>query len=255
MTIEGCPDESSMTKLSKVDELFAGLVVEVTKFELQQLKIALDNLSTHRPWVPVYEKFFTNDMSDVLEATSVLNLIFALMSYWSFINFQLLQYIIEFNPALKTKMDDYINLLSEIKISELPLLLHPDCKVNRFSDDPVILQMEVNFMHEGRVKNLLNILAAVLNVLNLEHQSILLKSIDKNKHEIHLLIVANATNSLIDGIPNSSSILLKEQKVAQVFFKGRKILTLTDEEIDVLKRIPGNYHLHVQSSSVYFYFS
>ena len=222
-----------------MDELFAGLVVEVRKFGLQQLRDALDDLSTHRPRVPVHEKFFTNDMINVLEATSVLDLIFALMPYWSFINFKLLQYIIEkLDPALKQRMDDYIDLLSKIRIAELPLLLLPVGTVDRFSYDPIILQMEAGFMHRETADKFLNIMDAVQNILHLEGQSVLLKSIDKNKNEIHVLVVMNAVGSLDEMLNFASSILLKEQKVTRVLFKGRPVLA-DDKVDDGLESIKG----------------
>ena len=219
MDDEQSQHEVNTTQLSEIDEQFAGLAAEMTKFTLAQLTEALSNLCTHKSSATIHEVFFTNDMNEILAPTSLLDLISKLTCYWSFINFRLLEYILtNLNSEMQAQMDSYISCLSQLKITHLPLLLHPDDKLRQFCPDPVILEMREDFMQDENVSKLLNVVDAILITFYLESQSVIFKQIDKVKEEIHLLFVLNAIVD-IRQLLNSSNIHLKDQKINKIRFR------------------------------------
>lgn len=214
--------DPSTGTLSNVEKQFSKLVVEIAKIPLSKLKQALDNLSTHTLSAIDSETFFTNDISEIKNASSSFNLTLALSSYWSLVNFSLLEYLLQSKDSTSSDKSstqkmiyEYVSTLSSLKISHLPALLHPVGVKSPFSDVPIVVKMKPQYIQNETVGNLLCAMNAIAKTLDLEPQSVLLKALDRRKQELLIHLPSIAMEGL-SSFESTRFLQLPEQHSIQI---------------------------------------
>lgn len=207
-----------------MEQQFSSLVVEVSRLPLEKLKTALDNLSTHTMTGMESEPFFTNDVSEVTAASSTFNLILALSSYWSLVNYLLLEYLLlnasSDTSSLNLKISDYVTNLSTLKISHLPPLLHPVDPMPPFSGTvPIVIKMMPQYIQAKTVGDVLCVIQDIAKTLDLEPQSVLLKAVDRRKQELQIYLPSTAIESILNFERTRFNQLSEQHSIVQISFK------------------------------------
>lgn len=211
------------TPLSSVEHLFTSLLLKVLEQDENRLLQTLKNINVYRlsrGTEPLFRSISSSRLTN--------NLIQHISLFLSFINYTLLESI------LKPRYDDsdlrnYIRQLENLKITELPPLLHHTKDIESFCPHLVVIEFHRDVKS---VEDLNCIRQTFCNVHQLEQHSVIFYSLDKEKRELGCLIVETAERSVME-MPHCSTLFsnrLKESKVVRISFKESVLLDLSNVE-------------------------
>lgn len=167
-------DTNFSTPLTIVDKMFASLVVEIissiksSEVKLEMLKQFIFELQTQNSKAKSQQPFLKPIISEIEGASTAKDLIFVLNEYWSFFNYELLEYILNHigNKDAKKKLHLYLECLKALRVAELPVLLHPVNEVKGFCPDVVHVITKPIFLQCARTADLLQIRKHLLIFFN-----------------------------------------------------------------------------------------
>ena len=217
-------DTNFSTPLTIVDKMFASLVVEIissiksSEVKLEMLKQFIFELQTQNSKAKSRQQPFLKPIiSEIEGASTAKDLIFVLNEYWSFFNYELLEYMLNHigNKDAKKKLHLYLECLKALRVAELPVLLHPVNEVKGFCPDVVHVITKPIFLQCARTADLLQIHKTLANILQLEVYAILLRQIHKNSCQLDFLI-AQGAEEYIPKITNLGLSSLSKVGVVQI---------------------------------------
>ena len=203
--------------------MFASLVVEIissiksSEVKLEMLKQFIFELQTQNSKAKSQQPFFKSIISEIEGASTAKDLIFVLNEYWSFFNYELLEYMLNHfgNKDAKKKLHLYLECLKALRVAELPVLLHPVNEVNGFCPDVVHVITKPIVLQCARTAHLLHIHKTLANIFQLETYAILLRQIHRNSCQLDFLI-AQGAEEYIPKITNLELSSLSKAGVVQI---------------------------------------
>ena len=199
--------------------MFAWLLVEIERLNGSLICEILLSTYTHKSISKHYGKSVIPQ--HVLSVDSFELVLGMLDTVLSLINCNLVKVIAMKLPGsrLNQEYTRYIDMLKKLKLSELPVLLHPTINIDNYCSDPLTIEFQSDNVEV--VEDVILIRDSLASVHRLEPYSLILYRVDSVACEIDFMIVDSVVETIMDDTLALNR--LKEAGITKIKFRGQSV--------------------------------